>query len=50
MELQAWILRSFLVQLETKEAAGEEAPDGIAEEFAVSQVVGFVKVLLGAVL
>ncbi|XP_037539735.1 tyrosine-protein phosphatase non-receptor type 22 [Nematolebias whitei] len=34
MEQQAWILRSILPQLESQEAAGEEAPNGIAGEFA----------------
>lgn len=36
MENQAWILRSFLVQLERLDALGEEALNDIAEEFAVS--------------
>ncbi|KAG7519683.1 tyrosine-protein phosphatase non-receptor type 22-like [Solea senegalensis] len=34
MEQQAWILRSFLVQLERQEAVDEEEPNGFAEEFA----------------
>nr|XP_046252771.1 tyrosine-protein phosphatase non-receptor type 22 isoform X2 [Scatophagus argus] len=34
MEHQAWVLRSFLVQLERQEAADEEAPNGISGEFA----------------
>ncbi|XP_042264107.1 tyrosine-protein phosphatase non-receptor type 22 isoform X1 [Thunnus maccoyii] len=34
MEQQAWILRSFLVQLERQEAVDEGAPNGIAGEFA----------------
>ncbi|XP_017274720.1 tyrosine-protein phosphatase non-receptor type 22 [Kryptolebias marmoratus] len=34
MEQQAWILRSILTQLERQEAADEEAPNGIAGEFA----------------
>ncbi|XP_068996266.1 tyrosine-protein phosphatase non-receptor type 22 [Embiotoca jacksoni] len=33
MEQQAWILRSFLAQLERQEAADEEASNGIAGEF-----------------
>ncbi|KAF0035888.1 hypothetical protein F2P81_011200 [Scophthalmus maximus] len=33
-EQQAWILRGFLLQLETQEAADEEAPNGFAGEFA----------------
>lgn len=38
MEQQAWIMRSILTQLESQEAAGEEAPNGIAGEFAVSHL------------
>lgn len=34
MEHQAWILRSFLAQLERQEASDAEAPNGIAGEFA----------------
>ncbi|XP_044068650.1 tyrosine-protein phosphatase non-receptor type 22 isoform X2 [Siniperca chuatsi] len=34
MENQAWILRSFLAQLERQEAVDKEAPNGIAGEFA----------------
>ncbi|XP_059188453.1 tyrosine-protein phosphatase non-receptor type 22 [Centropristis striata] len=34
MEQQAWILRSFLAQQERQEAADEQAPNGIAGEFA----------------
>ncbi|XP_035511986.1 tyrosine-protein phosphatase non-receptor type 22 [Morone saxatilis] len=34
MEHQAWILRSFLAQLVIQEAVDEEAPNGIAGEFA----------------
>ncbi|XP_041802351.1 tyrosine-protein phosphatase non-receptor type 22 [Chelmon rostratus] len=34
MEHQAWILRRCLAQLERQKAADEEAPNGIAEEFA----------------
>ncbi|XP_008291530.1 tyrosine-protein phosphatase non-receptor type 22 isoform X2 [Stegastes partitus] len=34
MEQQAWILRSFLAQLERQEAVDKEAPSGIAGEFA----------------
>ncbi|XP_071333343.1 tyrosine-protein phosphatase non-receptor type 22 [Trachinotus anak] len=34
MEQQAWILRSFLVQLERQEAVDEGAPNGIVGEFA----------------
>lgn len=33
MEHQAWILRSFLAQLERQEAGDEEGPNGIAGEF-----------------
>ncbi|XP_049921025.1 tyrosine-protein phosphatase non-receptor type 22 isoform X1 [Epinephelus moara] len=34
MEQQAWILRSLLAQLERQEAVDEQAPNGIAGEFA----------------
>ncbi|XP_068589086.1 tyrosine-protein phosphatase non-receptor type 22 [Cebidichthys violaceus] len=34
MEQQAWILKNFLVQLERQEAVDEQAPNGIAVEFA----------------
>ncbi|XP_073326192.1 tyrosine-protein phosphatase non-receptor type 22 [Pagrus major] len=34
MEHQAWILRSFLAQLERQEAGDEEEPSGFAGEFA----------------
>lgn len=37
-EHQAWILRRFLTQVEGQEAADEEEPRSIFEEFAVSQV------------
>lgn len=39
MEYQAWILRDILIHLERQEAAGEEDPNGITGEFAVSSFV-----------
>lgn len=38
MEHQTWVLRNFLTQLERQEAVDKEATNGIAGEFAVSQV------------
>ena len=36
MERQAWILRSFLAQVHSKEAEGDETDRGFAGEFMVS--------------
>ena len=39
MEQQAWILRGFLAQVESKEAEEEEAESGFTGEFSVSSSI-----------
>lgn len=45
MEQQAWILRGFLAQVESKEAEVEEAESGFTGEFLVSSSLYLITLL-----